>query len=352
MKRGLGVFLSVLTVILIISGCSVKIEKIVAEEIPAINVGDTYQIKYNVEPDNTTDQTVEFAVSDEKIATVDTKGLITALAPGRVEISILPNDEERNTSGDTKTGTKISVTIIQPVKKVECKPKLTIAVGKFANINAVAFPENASNKTFKYKSSDESVATVDAAGQIAGLKKGKATVTVTSANGLHAECEVIVKQPITGIKLNRKSLELGIAESAFLEATLSPKGANMNTEVTFSSSNKSVATVDAKGNITGISEGEATISAVVLDVDNKKITAKCVVTVYKPYVPEPKADYNEPDDYQSDDYQSNDVPNNNILEIQPFVPSWCPACGGSGISISGDLCYICDGTGKNPELNN
>lgn len=352
MKNKLIVCIGVLALILMLSGCSVKVERIIAEDVPVLNVGETYQLKYTIEPENTTDQTVSFAVNDEKIASVDSKGLITALAPGSVEISILPNDEERNADGNTKTGTKINVTIIQPVKTVKCKTELTIAVGKSGNINAVALPQNSSDKTLVYKSSDESVATVDATGIITGLKKGKAIVTAASVNGLHAECKITVKQPVTGVKLDKKSLELEVGGTAAVEATLSPKGANMNTEVTFSSSNKNVATVDTKGNITAISAGEATISATVLDVNGKKITAKCVVTVFVPYVPEPESNYNEPDvDDEPDDSTSNDIPNN-LVEIQPFVSPSCPACMGSGTMLSGEPCYICGGTGRNPELDN
>lgn len=351
MRNKLIFCVGLLAFILMLSGCSVKVERIIAEEVPDLKVGETYQLKYTIEPENTTNQTVSFSASNKKIATVDAKGLITALAPGRVEISILPNDEERNTSGDTKTGAKINVTVIQPVKTVECKPELTVAVGKTGNINAVALPKDSSDKTLTYKSSDESVATVDSAGKVTGIKKGKAVITAASVNGVHAECEITVKQPVTGVRLNKKSLELEVAGTASIEAELSPKGANMNTEVTFSSSNKSVAAVDAKGNITAISEGEATITATVLDVDGKKLTAKCIVTVYVPYVPEPEVDYNEPYEDEPDDSSDSNIPNN-LVEIQPLVPYWCDVCLGTGTMINWETCYFCNGTGRNPEYNN
>lgn len=353
MKCKFVVFVGVLTFILMLCGCSVKVEKIVAEDIPVLNVGETYQIKYTVEPENATDQTISFAVSDKKIAVVDTDGVITALAPGSVEVSILPNDEDKDVAGKTKTGTIVSVTIIQPVKTVECKPALSVAVGKSVGMDAAVLPANASDRSLTYQSSDESVAAVDAEGKITGVKKGEAVVTAASANGIHAECKVTVKQPVTGVKLDNKSLELEVGGTSSIKAVLSPKGANMNTEVTFSSSDKNVAVVDAKGKITAISQGEATISATVLDADGKKMTAKCVVTVYLPYVPEPEEVYNEPDSYENEPDESsgnNNVPNG-LVEIQPFVPSWCPVCIGSGIGISGDTCDACDGTGKNPDLD-
>lgn len=354
MKRKLIFFTGVLALIWLLGGCSIKVEKIIAEDVPALKVGDTYQIKYTVEPENTADPTVRFSTSNEKIAGVDTKGIITAFAPGSVEISILPNDEERNDPGDTKTGTKISVTITQPVKTVKCKPELTVAVGKSVKMDAAVSPENASDKKLVYKSSDESVVTVDDTGKIAGLKKGAAVVTAASANGVHAECKVTVKQPVTGLKLDKKSLELEVAGTASIKAVLSPKGANMNTKVTFSSSDKNVATVDAKGIITAISEGQATISAAVLDVNGKKITAKCDVTVYVPYVPEPEPVYNEPDNSGSGYEEPDDSSDDKLVPIQPFVPyepSFCTVCGGTGIMLSGVTCYFCDGTGKNPDLN-
>ena len=105
-------------------------------------------------------------------------------------------------------------------------------------------------------------------------KSGRATVTVTTANGRKASCKVTVTQSVDKIKLNRKTKTLGVQETYTLKSTLVPKYAKTS-KITWSSSNKKVASVNSRGKITAKKTGTATIT---VRTANGK-TAECKITV-------------------------------------------------------------------------
>lgn len=264
----------ILAFIILLSGCTVKVEKISIKDVPSLNVGDSYRIVYTVTPDNASDKAVSFKSSDAKIATIDNKGLIKALTPGSIEITVISHQ-------NTKIQAKITATINQPVESIDCKSDLSVALGKEQSMNATALPENASDKSLVYTSSDDKVAKVDENGNITGVAKGDAVITVTSVNGVTATSKITVKQPVTGISLDKKSLSLTVGATSTLKASLSPKDADFNAETTFSSSDKSIATVDSNGKIKAVSAGSATVTVTAKDVDGKPLTANCKVQVTK-----------------------------------------------------------------------
>ena len=82
--------------------------------------------------------------------------------------------------------------------------------------------------------------------------------------------------PVTGVTLNQAELSLYTGESKTLTATVQPSDAT-NKNVTWSSSNEAVATVDTHGKVTAVGEGNATITATA--EENSNISATCTVTV-------------------------------------------------------------------------
>ncbi|AQR95207.1 Ig-like domain-containing protein [Clostridium saccharoperbutylacetonicum] len=124
-----------------------------------------------------------------------------------------------------------------------------------------------------WKSSNESIATVDSNGKVTAIKEGQATITATTSDGLTAICIVTVtkKAEQESISLNKSTTNLIIDDSETLIATTTPAGA----QVTWKSSDSSVATVDSAGKVTAAKEGTCTIIATTAD----GLTAKCVVTV-------------------------------------------------------------------------
>ena len=109
---------------------------------------------------------------------------------------------------------------------------------------------------------------------------------VKSASGvgvISAPATLTVTQPVTGVTLDQTELSLYTGESKPLTATVEPDNAT-NQNVTWTSSNTSVATVNTNGNVTAVGAGTATITVTTAGGSH---TATCTVTVEKPYTPPP-----------------------------------------------------------------
>ena len=135
-----------------------------------------------------------------------------------------------------------------------------------------------------WKSSKKSVVTVSATGRLKAKKKGTATV-MARADGKTYRCKVTVKQPVTSIRLNQKSIAISAGKTYTLKAKVKPTNANLRT-VTWTSSDKSIVTVTAKGKLKAVSSGTAVITAAAKDGSGKKATCKILVKAPA----QPKAD--------------------------------------------------------------
>ena len=154
--------------------------------------------------------------------------------------------------------------------------ELSLYTGNTAPLTATVQPSDATNKAVTWNTSDNTVATVDENGTVTAVGAGEATITVTTEDGRKtATCIVTVTVPVTGVKLNKETLELFTDGSETLTATVEPGNAT-NKNVTWSSDKPEVATVD-NGKVTAVGAGEATITATA-----GGITATCVVHVRKP----------------------------------------------------------------------
>ncbi len=157
------------------------------------------------------------------------------------------------------------------------KTSVSLNVGESVTLAATVKPDNATNKTVSWSSSNASVASVDASGKVSAVAEGTATITA-KAGDKTATCSVTVTKKVVAVEsvtLDKSSLELNEGETATLTATVKPDNASDKT-VTWSSSKTSVATVDANGKVTAVAEGTATITAKAGDK-----TATCSVTVKK-----------------------------------------------------------------------
>ncbi len=157
------------------------------------------------------------------------------------------------------------------------KTSVSIPQATTATVKATVSPSNATNKSVKWTSSNESVATVSG-GIIKGVSIGTATITATTNNGKTATVKVTVTKndsiiDATGVTISPTSLTLTTGKTGTLTATVSPSNATDKT-VTWTSSNESVAKVSG-GTVTAVAEGTATITA---KTSNGK-TATATVTV-------------------------------------------------------------------------
>ena len=151
----------------------------------------------------------------------------------------------------------------------------TQQIGGTIALIATITPDNTTDKTVTWSSSAPTIASVDSNGKVTALAVGTATITATTANGLTATCSVEVKEvPASKISFARSSINLHIEHSDVLKATITPTSTT-NKTLTWTSSNPTVASVDASGNIKGLSLGETIITA----TTSNNLTASCKVTV-------------------------------------------------------------------------
>ena len=128
--------------------------------------------------------------SNPSIASVDSNGKVTAISKGKVVITASSKD------GKKSAQCNVTVTYINVDGITLNKNNLTIIKGTTEYLSATISPSNASNTKYSWTSSDPSVATVDSNGKITAIKKGTATITVTTEDGNHqANCTVEVTNP-------------------------------------------------------------------------------------------------------------------------------------------------------------
>ncbi len=139
-------------------------------------------------------------------------------------------------------------------------------------------PNDATNKNLTWTSDNELVATVDPDGNVTAVKPGNAVITVTTVDGTFtATCNITVISSLIeadGITLNKNSQTINLNDSIQLVAIVTPSDASDKT-ITWSSSDEAVATVDNNGNVTGVGEGNALITA----TTHNGLTASCNISV-------------------------------------------------------------------------
>ncbi|WLV24592.1 Ig-like domain-containing protein [Aciduricibacillus chroicocephali] len=156
---------------------------------------------------------------------------------------------------------------------------LSIEKGKTAKLTATVFPATAVNRDVSWHSSNQEVATVDANGKITAIKPGKSVITVISKgeSTVKESATVTVTNILpTSLKLSKTALDIAINQTVRVTPVVGPTNAG-NKTVLWESSDRKIATVDAKGNIKGIAKGSAIITATTKD--NPKVYKELTVKV-------------------------------------------------------------------------
>lgn len=203
--------------------------------------------------------TLAWTSSDESVATVDETGTVTAVAAGKAEITAAVKDTEMQ---DVCVITvKVSAKELKVPDTLEVKLNDTDETA----IEAKCEPEDASNISFDFASSDEEVATVDKDGKVKVLKAGECDITTTLMQDGEKVTEktthVKAFYEVESITLDSNEGKLTVGNSHTIKATVAPEEVAAETTIEWSSSNEKVATVDSNGKVTAISSGNATITA-------------------------------------------------------------------------------------------
>lgn len=150
---------------------------------------ETAALEVTASPANATQTGFKYSSSDERVATVDEKGNVTAKALGECEITV--------TTKNNKTATA-TVTVKQTATGIELESSEGwIYVDGSVQLNPYTVPAKAAASTYTYKSDNEKVATVSASGAITGMAAGTAKITVSSAEGFTATYSITVQTRAT-----------------------------------------------------------------------------------------------------------------------------------------------------------
>lgn len=192
-----------------------------------LTVGNTLQLSATVTPHNATQKTVIWSSSVPAVASVNSSGGVTALAPGTTTITARTADGGKLTSCHV-TVAKVAI----PVTGVSLSPdSATLGIGESVSLNAALSPSSATNRALIFNSSDGAIASVDSSGKVTALAAGRATITVTTADGgKTAAASILVDQNITDETIAIEAPATGhapqttIAETASYTASIAWNG--------------------------------------------------------------------------------------------------------------------------------
>lgn len=190
--------------------------------------------------------------SNTGVAVVNSEGKIRCLRPGTTNITCTAYN------GVSATCKLTVVPVIAESFTLE-ETTLELEPNETAQLTPIFTPENTTDQSLNYKSSNINVATVDEYGMVTGVNMGTCAITATTQDGssLKSTCTVTVKPIVTSINLGG-TMELTLGESTQLLPVITQEGAE--TTLSWSSSNTSVVTVDNAGNLDAHRAGTATIT--------------------------------------------------------------------------------------------
>ena len=263
------------TVTVPVTGLSLDRESVTME------VGESITLTATVSPADATDKTVTWSSSNTAIVAVE-GGKVTAIKEGTATITAK--------AGEQTASCEVTVTNkVIPVESVSLdRTSLELIRGESEQLTATVKPDNATDKTVTWSSSNTSVVDVDQKGEVRANNAGSAYITAR-AGGKSAQCLVTVTVPVEKLSLDRTSATLKVGESVTLTASIKPSDAT-DKSVTWSSSNPAIAKVE-NGTVTAISEGSATITA-----RAGEKTATCSIKVVKADDPDNPDDPDDPDE--------------------------------------------------------
>ena len=244
-------------------------------------VGDTSTITATILPVDTTNKNLYWETANSNIATVD-EGKVTAINPGKTVIKVT-TEKRKITRIINVTVSNKEIPITEIITELH---HIDLEVGDTKKIEYEIYPSDATNKKVSFITGDKNIAAFNKEGLLVGVSEGETTITLKSSNDVTATVNIKVKNkdiPVSKVTLNKKKLTLEIGKTETLTHKVIPTNAT-NTNVTWTSSNNSVATV-SNGKVTAKKAGTSTIT---VKTDDGEKTATCKVTVNNPKPPTQK----------------------------------------------------------------
>ena len=233
--------------------------------------GESAELKATIEPENASNTQLRWMSTDEKVATVTDKGVVSALAPGVAAIVVSTVD-----GGFTA---RCELTVEQHAGSMTLSAEsLTLKELQMAILTATVLPEDTVDKSIVWSSSDENVATVNS-GVVHAVRAGEADIIATTKDGgLSKSCHVAVTCDVAAVRLAEHTVVLKIGESRTLTATVLPERAT-NKAIKWASADQTKATVSAAGVVVAVAPGTVEVS--VVSEDNASAVDACTLIIEK-----------------------------------------------------------------------
>ncbi len=244
------------------------------------NQSQTVNIEY-LPADTTDDKTITWSIDNSKVADIVENGAEVTITGKKQGEAVVTATSANGLTSTCKVEVKeVPITAI----KLDVTSK-KLEPGETQAVNVEYLPADTTDeKAVTWKSSNTDVATVDENGVITAVAGGQADITATTANGVSAICKITVPIHLNGISLEKASLNLRKGQSSeALSVVYDPVNTTDELPTIWSSSDETVATVNAQGVVTGLKEGTATIK-----VQVGTFCATCEVTVSEIHVNELK----------------------------------------------------------------
>ena len=236
---------------------------------------ETETLKVNFNPSTATNKKVTWKSSNTSVATVNSSGKVTGIAPGSATITVVSND------GGFVATTKVTVEAIS--KKVVSisldKKELTLVSGETSTLKHTINPDYAENKNVTWKSADEKIAIVEN-GKITAMSAGTTEIKVISEDGnKEAVCKLTVTlPPIKGMSFAETEKTVYIGDKFKLTPINDPINSILETAI-WTTSNELIANVE-NGKVTALSKGETIIT--VSNEDNTISASIKIIVSEKP----------------------------------------------------------------------
>ena len=252
---------------LVLTACGVTITAVHLPDEIQVNVGATAETAATYESKQEADSAAQQAaadkidwtweIGDDSIASVDANGVITGIKGGNTIVTL--------TSADGKFSAKCPVTVNQPLKAIKMDDIALETNGHTSETVAYTLePADTTEDDVILSVADESVAKLEG-NKLVAVSDGTTKITATSGI-VKTSAKVTVGKAIESITLDSNEGVLTVGNTHTIKATVFPEDAT-DKAVTWKSSDESIATVDAEGNVTAKDTGNVTIMAVNSDGD-------------------------------------------------------------------------------------
>ena len=259
--------------------CKVNVERTSAETLTldktnvTLKATETVTIIANITPANTTNKELSWISSDESVATVK-DGVVTAHKIGTANIIVTTTD------GSNLTAICKVTVEATPAERVEIKTPetTTLVVGETLQLEAIVYPETATDKTVTWVSTNENIAKIDDNGVVTAVGIGKVKIMVIDSFGHSAFIDLeVIPLLVETLELDSTNISANVDDVVTLVANVYPINAT-NKELKWSVDDSNILSIESNENvatITILQEGTATITVETLDGSN--LIATCVV---------------------------------------------------------------------------